>query len=72
MSVEQALHCLAVDVCDEIARPQPGVEGRRALVHLHDQVVNRVEVGVAEVDADGADGEAESTRASPYDDGCVE
>ena len=56
----EALHRLAVDVSHEVPGPQPGVIGRGAAVHLHDEVVHRVEVSVPEVDADGAQREAEA------------
>ena len=35
-------------------------------------MVDGVDVGVAEVDSDGADGEAEPAGAAPHDDGRVE
>ena len=54
------LDWFAVDVCDEVPGPEPGLVGGAALVHLHDEVVHRVEVSVPEVDADGAQREAEA------------
>ena len=52
--------------------PQLRVERLRPLVYLHDDVVEGVEVGVAEVHPDGADGEPEPPRALPDDDGRLE
>ena len=54
------LDWFAVDVCDEVPGPEPGLVRGAALVHLHDEVVHRVEVSVPEVDADGAQREAEA------------
>ena len=60
VSVLLYLDWLAVDVCDEVPGPEPGLVRGAALVHLHDEVVHRVEVSVPEVDADGAQREAEA------------
>ena len=40
--------------------------------HLHDEMVDGVDVRVAEVDSDGADGEAEPAGAASHDDGRVQ
>ena len=54
------LDWFAVDVCDEVPGSEPGLVRGAAPVHLHDEVVHRVEVSVPEVDADGAQREAEA------------
>ena len=72
LSVVESLDRLAVDVCDEVSRPQTSVEGGAALVHLHHQVVDCEEVGVTEVHPDGADREAEAARTTTNDDGRLE
>ena len=61
----EPLHRLPVDVGDQVPGPQPGVEGRGPLVHLHHQVVHRVEVRVPEIDSDRPDGEPEPARSTP-------
>ena len=69
--MEETLDGLAVDVGDEVTRSEAGVEGRGTLVDLHDQVVDRVEVGVAEVDPDGPDGEPETPWTASHNDRSV-
>ena len=68
VSMKESLNGLSVDVGDKVTRSEPGVKGRRAPVHFHDQVMHSVKVRVPEVDSDGADGEAKTARAAPHDD----
>ena len=69
LGVVKSLDRLAVDVSHEVPSPQPGVVGRGAPVHLHDEVVDGVEVGIAEIHPDGPESEAEAPGSSPDDDG---
>ncbi len=62
--MEESLDGLAVDVGDEVAGSEAGLEGRTALVDGHHQMVHRVKVRVAHVDADGAQREAEAARTA--------
>ena len=72
LGVVQSLHRLTVDVSHQVTRPQPRIVGRRAPVHLHDEVVDGVEVCVPEVNPDRPESEAEASGASPDDDGRLE
>ena len=63
--MKQPLDRFAVDVGDQISWPETGIKGRRSSVDLHHQVVHSVEVGVAEVDANGAYRKPEPSRATP-------
>ena len=70
--MEEALNGLPVDVSHQISGSKAGIERRRSAINLHNEVVHGVEIGVAEVDPDGPDGEAEPPRPSPDNDGRVE
>jgi hypothetical protein len=60
LRVVEALHLLSINVRHQVTGPKTGVEGGRTFVHLHDQMMNRVEVCVAEVNTDGANCKAET------------
>ena len=63
LRMKQSLHSLSINMRHQIPWSEPCVKGRAAAVDFHDQVVHRVHVRVAEVDADGADSEAEAAGA---------
>jgi hypothetical protein len=60
--VEQALDSLTVDVSDEVTRSETGLGGGASFIDGHDQMVQRVKVGIAQVDADGSQSETESAK----------
>ena len=70
--MKEALDGLAINVGDKIAGSKAGLKCWTALVNLHDQVMHGVEVGVAEVDANGSNGEAEPLGAASDNDGGVQ
>ena len=69
LGVKEALHRLAVDVSDQIARSETGIKGWRAPIHFHHQVVHGVKVRVAKVNSNGANSEPEPSGSAPNNDG---
>lgn len=70
--MEKTLHRFAIDVSDEIARSQAGLECWAALVNGHHKMMHRVKVRITEVDPDGSDGEAKPSRPFADDNGWLE
>ena len=64
----ESLHWFTVDVGHQVSLSQTSVEGRRALVHLHHQVVDLEEVCVTKVDSDVLEVETEASWTSSDDD----
>lgn len=67
--MDQPLHGLPVDVSDEVTCPKAGLVGWASIFHTQDHVVDRVDVTVAHVDADGLQGEAVLLPGAVDDDG---
>lgn len=44
LRVQQPLHCLAVDVCDQVTRAQASLKRWAAAFHRHDEMLDRVHV----------------------------
>ena len=64
LGVVQTLHCFPVYMGDQVSRPKTSIEGWGPLIHLHNQVMNCVEICVTKIHSDSTDCETKPSGSS--------